>query len=147
MIELGGTKAWKVKLKGDVVIAYHWVNNEPAMCLYKKGAMLVNRPGAFVIPLESAFKYAESKTGMPTPYAIKRAVTAAEVMGFFPDRSTVIRIVDAILDGLVELIEMPPEPTGLNRKDTDAVGEILLKIGGKTVVEGEINAGNELITT
>lgn len=146
MIELGGAKAWQVKVKGDVVIAYHWVNNEPAMCLYKKGAMMVNRPGSYVIPLESAFKYADSKTGMPTPYAVQQAAKAAEVMGFFPDRSTVTRIVDAILDGLIDLIEMPPEPAGLNRKDTDAVGEILIKVGGKTIKEGEINAANELIS-
>lgn len=145
MIELGGDRAWKVKLKGDVVIAYHWVNNEPALVLYKKGAGILGNPGAFVIPLESAFKYADANTGMPTRYAISQAHVAAGVIGFMPDGGIIHRIVDAILDGLIDLIEMPPEPTGMNQKDTAAVGELLVKINGETRLAGEINADNELI--
>lgn len=140
MIELGGAKAWKVKRKGDVVAAYHWVNGEPALVLYKNPSLsgTTNRPGAYVIPLESAFKYADSKSGMPTRYAIQQARIAAEQMGFFPDHSTVTRVVDVILDGLIELVEMPPEPTGLNQKQADAIGEMVVKLNGRVIKEGEV---------
>lgn len=135
----GGEKAWKVRVKGDVVVAYHWINNEPAMVLFKRGAGTAMNPGAYVLPLESAFKYADSKTGGPTRYAIQQAATAARVMGFFPDRFIITRIVDVIMEGLLDLIEMPPEPTGLNAQQTEAIGEMSLKADGQIVHECEVD--------
>lgn len=143
-VMLGGEKAWKVYVKGDIVVSFQWVNGEPAMILYPKRPIGVGA-GAFVLPIESAFKYADSKRGAPTPYCIEMAAKAADVMGLFPDRFTLFRIVDAIMEGLIDLIGMPPEPTGLNAKETEAVGELLVKINGKTRLEGEVNANNELI--
>lgn len=143
-VMLGGEKAWKVYQKGDIVCSFQWVNGEPAMCLYPKNPSSLN-PGAFVLPLESVFKYANSKTGAPTQHCIAQAAKAAEVMGFFVDRFTIHRIVDVIMDGLIDLIEMPPEPTGLNAQDTRSVGELIIKVDGKTRLHGEINAANELI--
>lgn len=145
-VMLGGAKAWKQNIHGDVVASFQWVNGEPAMCLFPLHPRTLN-PGAYVLPLESAFKYADAKTGGPTPYAIRQAATAAEVMGFFPDKFIVTRIVDAFLGGIIDLIEMPPEPTGLNQKDTQAVGEMMVKVNGVTKVDGEINAANELIAS
>jgi hypothetical protein len=147
MIELGGAKAWKVRLKGDVVVAFHYVNGEPALVLYKKpGVGTTNRPGAYIIPLESAYKYADAKSGLPTTYAIRQAVIAAEQIGFFPDSFTVTRIIDAIVDGLIDLIEMPPEPQGMSQKQAEVVGEMIVKCGGRTIKEGEVttNAAGEL---
>jgi len=136
---LGGEKAWKVYSKGDIAVSFQWVNGEPAMILYPKkpsGTIF----GAFVLPLESAFKYADSKTGAPTPYCIKMANTAIEVMGLFHDRFLLHRIVDAIMEGLLDLIEMPPEPTGLNQKQAQEIGEIIVKHGDRTVYQGAVNA-------
>lgn len=143
-VMLGGAKAWKQNVNGDVVASFQWVNKEPAMCLYPLHPRTLN-PGAYVLPLESAFKYADAKTGAPTPYAIKQAHIAAEVMGFFPDKFIVTRIVDTIMQGLLDLIEMPPEPTGMTKQQTDAVGELLIKVDGHVRAAGEINANNELI--
>lgn len=139
MIAFGGENAWKVRVKGDVVVAYHWINHEPAMVLFKHRAGIAMNPGAFVLPLESAFKYADSKTGGPTIYAIQQAANAAHVMGFFPDKFIVTRIVDVIMDGMLDLIEMPPEHTGLNKKQTQAIGEMSLKVDGQIVHECEVD--------
>lgn len=143
-VMLGGAKAWKQNVNGDVVASFQWINKEPAMCLYPLHPRSLN-PGAYVLPLESAFKYADSKTGGPTPYCIKQAAIAAEVMGFFPDKFIITRIVDTIMGGLLDLIDMPPEPTGMTKAQTEAVGELLVKIDGKVRLEGEINADNEII--
>lgn len=143
-VMLGGAKAWKQNVSGDVVASFQWVNGEPAMCLFPKIPRTLN-PGAYVIMLDVAFKYANSKTGGPTEYLIQQAAKAAKVMGFNTDSFIIKRIADLILDGLQDLIEMPPEPTGLTKKDTQAVGELLVKINGQTKVDGEINAANELI--
>lgn len=140
---LGGEKAWKVYSKGDLVVAFHWLNEEPAMFIYPKNASSMQRT-AFVIPIESAFKYANAN-GYPTPYAAQMAHKCAEVLGLFPDRFLVTRIMDVIMEGIVDLIEMPPEPVGLNAQDTQAVGELLVKVDGQTRVHAEINAANELI--
>lgn len=136
---LGGDKAWKVYSKGDIVISFQWVNGEPAMCLYPKNPRTLN-PGAFVLSLDVAFKYADSRSGSPTPYCIEQAARAAQVMGFFPDKFIVTRIVDAIMEGLLELIEMPPQPTGLNAQQTQEMGEMIVKMGGRTIYEGAVNA-------
>jgi hypothetical protein len=138
-VMLGGEKAWKVYSKGDLVVSFQWVNGEPALILYPKNPASLN-PGAFVLPLESAFKYADSKTGAPTRYCIQMANKAAEVMGLFPDRFILHRIVDAIMEGLLDLIEMPPEPTGLNQKQAQEIGEIVIKNGDRTVYQGAVNA-------
>lgn len=33
---LGGEKAWKQRVSGDIVVSYQWVNGEPAMILFPK---------------------------------------------------------------------------------------------------------------
>ena len=39
-------------------------------------------------------------------------MNAATSMGFYPDQSTVFRIVDVIVDGLPDLIRMPSDQPG-----------------------------------
>lgn len=138
-VTLGGEKAWKVYSKGDIVVSFQWVNGEPAMILYPKNPRNLN-PGAFVIMLEVAFKYSDARSGAPSPYCMGQALKAAEVMGLFPDRFTLYRIVDAIMEGLLDLIEMPPEPTGLNQQQTEEVGELVVKMGGRVIHESAVNA-------
>lgn len=138
-VQLGGDKAWKVYPKGDIVVSFQWVNDEPALILYPRKSMAAT-PGAFVLPLESAFKYADAKTGGPTPYCIRMAHKAAEVMGVMNDRFMLHRIVDAIMEGMLELIEMPPKPTGLNQQQTAELGEIVLKRDGRTIYHGAVHA-------
>lgn len=133
-IVVGGEKAWKVRVQGDLVIAYHWVNREPAMVLFP----LRRRLGAvpYIIPLPMAHTYARSN-GYPTPECIEKAFIAAQVMAMDVTKATIHNIVTAILDNLEDLIWMPPEPRSLIERLPGA-GEIALLIDGKKVVEGEV---------
>lgn len=132
-IQLGGPKSWKCKTFKDIGIAYHWINDEPSMVLF--AAQLKQTRGAFVIPLNCAIDYVDSN-GYPTEWAINRAHVAAEVMGLDQTRPTIMNIVDAILDGIEDLIAMPPEPD-LWKK---AIGDAVLKMDGKVVSEAVLHS-------
>jgi len=132
---LGGPTAWKVRAKGDIVIAYHWINGEPAMCLYPRVKKL--GAAAFVLPLSVAHEYVRPD-GYPTREMVVRCAKAAAVMGFGIERFTIRRIADIICDGIEDLVKMPPLPRTL-RKTGKAVGEIRLQHAGKTIAAGEID--------
>jgi hypothetical protein len=134
-IVVGGEKAWKVRTQGDLVVAYHWINREPAMVLFP----LRRRLGAvpFVIPLPAAYTYARSN-GYPTMECFQKAFIAARVMAMDVTRTTIHSIVTVILDGLEDLIKMPPEPPVLVQRLPN-VGEIALMLDGKPLVQGEID--------
>jgi hypothetical protein len=131
---LGGDTAWKVRVKGDIVCAFHWVQGEPAMCLYPRDKRL--GAAAFVIKLSVAHQYARSN-GYPTKYLMEACGKAAVVMGMEAQGFTMHRIADVILDGLPDLVEMPPEPAFPKKKGQRA-GEITLKLGDKEIATNEI---------
>jgi hypothetical protein len=130
-ILVGGEKAWKVRRHGDIVCSYQWANDEPAMLLFP--AMPGLGAGTYVLALSAAYKYLDSQTGGPTMYLIRQADVAAEVMGMIPTTGTLRKIADVIADGMLDLIEMPPEPD--SHKDTKPQGEGVIKIDGQVVAE------------
>lgn len=139
MIQLGGDRAWKQFVKGDIVVSFHWVNGEPAMCLWPKVKRTLHA-GAFIICLSAAHKYAKSN-GDPIPdYLIPQAMEAARVMGMDLTRFTVRRIADAIFEHIPDLVRMPPEPTLKQQRLDRPVGEMVLTAGGKVIHEGEVHA-------
>lgn len=129
-IVLGGPKAWKVRVFKDIGIAYHWINDEPSMCLFPAQSKTSLNRGAFVIPLSAACDYVDSN-GYPTLDAMERAAIAAEVMGLDKTKPTLMNIVDAFMEGVEDLIVMPPEPDYMKR----LIGEAMLKVDGKVVHE------------
>lgn len=138
-IQIGGSKAWIVRLHGDIGVSFQWVNDEPAMILFPAKKSSIGA-GAFVLCLSAAHRYADSKTGGPTPYLIRSAAMAAGQMGFMQTDTFVIRkIADVILDSLPDLIAMPPEPQQFNKEQTDTVGEMLIKMNGETIVHQEVS--------
>jgi hypothetical protein len=135
---VGGEGAWKVRTQKDLVVAFHWVNAEPAMVLFPQRRRL--GAAAYIIGLSHAYKYAE-RTGYPTPYCVRMAMVAAGVMAMDRTRQTCMNIVEVILDNLEDLVRMPPERP---RKDTTpALGVATLFSEGKQVSEGEITVGPE----
>lgn len=140
-IVVGGEKAWKVRRKGDIVVAFHWVNREPAMVLFPAQPSVVAKPSAFCVALTAAYKYAQ-RNGYPTKYCVEQAAKAAVLMGLEPERTTVFRIADAILEGIQDLIEMPPEPVAFerDRKRGAVVGEATFMSDGQKVAEMEVEA-------
>jgi hypothetical protein len=116
MVAFGGMNAWKVYKKGNIVVSFQWAMlspdadmPEPCMCLYAENRMSMNG-GAYVIPQCNAYWYADSKTGEPTPDLVTAAKSAAEHLGFFPDKWTCFAIAEAIVDALPDLIAMPDLP-------------------------------------
>jgi hypothetical protein len=119
MVELGGERAWRQRVIGDIVVSYQWIDlraagdataagqPEPCMCLFP--AFRRMHTGAYTIPFRNAFAYVDNK-GNPTPQLMKTACLAAETLGFdMNDRSAIRRMLDVIVEGIPDLIEMPSE--------------------------------------
>lgn len=142
-VQIGGAKAWKVRQHGDIAVSFQWVNEEPAMILFPARRSLPGA-GAYVICLSAAFKYANSKTGAPTPFLVQASVMAAKQLGFTAtDTFAARKIAEVIVDSLPDLIDMPPEPQQFNQEQTRAIGEMVIKIDGQTVHEAEVTAPTE----
>lgn len=136
--EIGGEKVWDQRTKGDIVISFQWLmvggkDAQACMCLHPLIPKLEG--GAYAIPQENAYEYADSK-GNPTPHLLTAALNAAVSMGFFPDKSTVFRIVDIIVDGLEDLIRMPSDAPGAYDVDKIISGiEATIKVNGRVMHE------------
>ena len=135
MVALGGETAWRVyRSQGGIGVAYHWIEGKPSMCLYPLSAMTIKPPGAYVIPQREAYRFAHSNGEPELDEAIPAAARACEIMGVHQTPAMLRHIVDAILDGLPDLIEMPPEPEQLKPVKPN-VGEMAIKVDGETVME------------
>ena len=137
-IVVGGENAWKVRAQKDLVVAFHWVNSEPAMVIYPRRRRL--GAAAYIIGLSAAFKYAQ-RSGYPTPYCIQQAMVAAGVMAMDQTRQTCQNITEVILDNIETLIRMPPQPP--RNVDSPPLGVATLLEKGVKVAEGEITVGPE----
>lgn len=135
-VEIGGDRVWQQRTKGDIVITFQWLmvgKKEPQACMVLFPSTLKLNGGAYAIPQENAYEYADSK-GNPTPHLLTAAYNAAQTMGFFPDEFTVFRIVDIIVDNLPDLIRMPsdqPQKLDLQRQILGI--EASAKVNGKTI--------------
>lgn len=113
-VEVGGERCWEQRVKGDIVVSYQWLmvgKKEPQACMVLFPTVPKMDGGAYAIPQENAYEYSDA-TGGPTPYLLTAAMNAATSMGFYPDQSTVFRIVDIIVEGLADLIRMPSDQPG-----------------------------------
>lgn len=138
MLELGGERAWLQRVKGDICVTYQWLHagqREPSACIVLFPTTMKMDGGAYCIPQENAHAYADNR-GNPTPQLVASAFNAAISMGFFPDKSTVHRIVDIIIDGIPDLIRMPSEmPKSLEIARPVLGIEARASIDGKTIAE------------
>jgi len=126
-IILGGGKCWKVRQHGDLCVAFHWINKEPAMVLYPAYRRVGVTP--FAIPLDSAYDYAEDAR------LIEKAALAADLMGYGADRPTIHRIASVINDALPDLLAMPPEPGSVDSFGPRHGEEVKFMVDGQTVAE------------
>lgn len=109
MVELAGDRAWMKRVIGDIVCSFQWLDigqEEPTACMCLFPAARHMDTAAYVIPQANAHVYATSK-GEQSPALLGLAFKAAHHMGFFPDQSTVHRIMDIVLEGIPDLIRMP----------------------------------------
>ena len=134
-ILVGGPKAWKVRKQGEIVVAFHWVNKEPAMVLFPVHKRL--GAAAYIIPIGMAHTYAK-RDGYPTDQAIVKCAVAAQVMAMEPTKGVLHNILTAILDNIEDLVKMPPEPTGHTAAQGKAIGEATLFLGGNKIAQSDV---------
>ena len=139
---IGGERAWRRFRKGDIAVALHWINGEPAMVLFPANMTesRVRRIVPFVIPLSVGHEYVASDGHPNLMRALQGATEAAICLGMQPELSVVHRIIDAIVEAIPDLVAMPPEPTALQRQDQGpAVGELSIQVDGQVVKEVEVS--------
>lgn len=120
---LGGPNARGQRvMRGGIVVAYQYVNKEPALVLFPMRPRM-QRAG-FIICLSAAWKYADDN------YLAQQAYAAAEYMGLGTDSFTVYNVARAINDNLEDLVKMKPEP----EEKPKVIGEgTLLGADGKPI--------------
>ena len=137
-LHLGSEKAWRTRrLSGDLVASYEWLDGEPCLFLYPAGKQT---GGAMAIPLAVAHAWAGSDGHPNLEHALPSAYQAAEAMGLDPTPQTIRQIVDAVVEGLPDLIEMPPMMTQETEISGPAIGEASIILDGETSHEREIRA-------
>lgn len=107
--EFGGDQAFKVKTYPGFVLAFHWVNEDPAMVFFRRGGNAV-----YVLPLDNCHEIVRPGTkgeGVDGQALFHKATTAATVIG--GDLLLARQIADAILENIDALCDMPPEPDWL----------------------------------
>lgn len=144
-VDWGGATAWKVRKQGEFVVAYHWVDvndghgEQPAMVIWPARKPLGCVP--YCLPLANAWQYARSD-GYPTPELATGCARALTVMGMALGRFTPHKLADVILDGIEDLVKMPPreafERQLAEQQKPTVIGEMAFKSDGKVVAEREL---------
>lgn len=152
-IVVGGERAWRVFRKGDIAVALHWINGEPAMVLFpvaltdSRLARSGGQTGSvmpFVLPLAVLHEYVGADGHPHYLRALQGAQMAARCLGMAPEMSVLHRIIDAIVDAAADLVAMPPEPTALVREREEAgevMGELTLRDGEDIIMATEVRSG------
>ncbi len=122
----------------DIAVRFGFVpsedkqGKEPGMGLYN---VRQSTKSQFVIPLSSAFKYADEAYLMRSSFAI------AQYLEMFPDAFLINRIADTILNNLDELIKHKPA----EKEEGRAFGEGKIVIDGETLGEFEAHTNGDVI--
>jgi hypothetical protein len=121
---------------GDILVRFHYINLTPQeIGAEHEPAIFVTRPewsgahSAYVIPESTAHQWVSSgKQGGPSAHAIHESARIARMLGLTVDRRTVFRIVEAVLDCIPDLLDMPPW-----QPPQRVVGEFDANMGGKRI--------------
>lgn len=134
MVMLGGD-CWDQRVTGDIVSEFKWVDGEPVMLLYKR--VLGKNTPAFMIEMADAWQFAASHGHATKRLLDKTCHEAAKALNSEHDKATIMRIITVILDGIPDLLRMPPEPKALEIANRPSSGndELSIKVDGKTVIE------------
>ncbi len=145
MVELGGTNALKQFTKGDVVCSLQWLDlggedgPEPCAALFPAHRRM--ETGAYVVPQQNAHAFFTNQ-GHPTAHLMEAGFNAATQMGFFPDKSTVFRVIDVLTDAAADLVKMPTSLPSSVQEAIRREGEKLVygieataSVNGKTIAE------------
>jgi len=138
MVMLGGEFTVLRHVSKGIVSEYTWRDGEPVMILFKDvDGRSKTRLGAYLIELKDAFHYADSN-GNPSRTLFDHAREACAAMGWDRnDKFAIFNVMTVILEGLPDLIKMPPPPAELERRESISQGkhELTLKLDGRTILE------------
>jgi len=129
---IGGDQAHLQRVIGDFVVSYQWINDEPAMIIWPKIKRVLTQ-GAFVLGLSHAYLYNEPQ------YLIMKSFEVAKFLGFDDSKFAAHQIADLIIEGLPDLIDMPPAKPTAEDKHKEMVGEMLIKVDGQTIMHDEVS--------
>jgi hypothetical protein len=137
MVMLGGD-VWERRVTGDIISEFKWVDGEPVMILYKS-VLGANTP-AYMIEMADAHRFALSNGGASQKLVKEYCHDAAKALNSENDRATIVRIIDVILNGLADLLRMPPEPKALEIANRPSSGndELRIQVDGKTIIETQV---------
>ena len=143
-VGLADEHAWRVREYGEIIVSFQWINvepdvvgssEEPAMFMFRRPMASEQVDAACVIPLCTAFQWANKDGSVALGHAIQRGAEYARAMGYTPDKANIHRIIDIVLTSLPDLVEMPPEPPYLRRMREEAErAEIRRLAGGRDIV-------------
>jgi hypothetical protein len=137
MVMLGGD-VYEQRFTGDIVSEFKWVDGEPVMLIYKR--TLGTNSKAYMIEMKDAHEFAMSN-GHPTRALLeKHSLEAARALNSEHDKATCFRIITVIMDGIPDLLSMPPEPKAIEIANRPSSGndELSIKIDGKTMIEVQV---------
>lgn len=134
MVMLGGD-VFDQRVTGDIISEFKWVDGEPVMLLYKR--VLGQNTKAYMIEMKDAHMFAMSNGRASKRLLDTLCHDAAKALNSEHDKATVFRLIGIILDGLPDLLRMPPEPKALEIANRPSSGndELAIKINGQTVIE------------
>jgi len=137
-ITIGGESAWKAYSRGDIGVAFHWINREPALVIYAlHRGMRLSGSVPYALPLSSAHELVKDGSGgteVNSEVLVMKATKAAEVIGAPGDQFMIRKIADVMLEGLDALCDMPPEPAK-GQAPAAEQGAVQLRADGKVLWE------------
>lgn len=143
-VELGGERAWRQYVKGDVTASLQWIDLQahdpafpesgpiPCLCLFHSHRRAMT--GSHIIPQRFAYLYG-AREGKPTKHFFRMVCDASETMGFDRnDKAAQFRVLDLVVEALPDLILMPGEqPDALEVAVHKAGIEVHVKANGQTL--------------
>jgi len=96
-----------------------------------------NSRSSYLIPLANAYQFADSITGEPTDHLMVTVQAIMTRLSLGDDRFIAYELASAIVDGLPELVGMPPAPMD-TLKDIERKAErqeAVITLNGQTVLD------------
>lgn len=112
--DFADSRVYKRYVRGDITVSFVWLNDTEAMVLSNTHSKADNIC-CFVIEQSDLGHYCESD-GSPTARLLVDTYRAVTSMGLTPNRETMHKVADLIVNFAIELKDMPPAPDDIDEK-------------------------------
>lgn len=136
-------KAHSSRIHGDIVAVLTWINDSRALALIpgvRKDA------GWYIVDDSAAWKWNLNAVDpierrQALAHADAQARIACSMLGIEPNKQNRARIINIVVDTLIELVRMPSAPPPEYLRGT--VGQMILREGGKQLAGEDIRVADE----